>query len=185
MKFLWSFAIAVSLWSITSNASAQQPQSPTPASASLADVRPTNCEDRTAVVDGVVQSVSPAELIIVISRRGDGDTKANIGRHRLYNARAYWTEFLLAPISRKPETIILGEGEKVEGLGRLEFYTGGKLFYAIKFRRNEHLFVGECYPPDDSYIRKGMFNLCEVKSNQIFYPCRDMKARPGRRPRKR
>jgi hypothetical protein len=67
--------------------------------------------------------------------------------------RAYRTEFVPAPFRRGPETIILGEGEKVGGYGRLEFYTGGKLFYAINFRRNEHLLVGECYPPDDSYIR--------------------------------
>ncbi|HEX8633770.1 MAG TPA: hypothetical protein VF703_06405 [Pyrinomonadaceae bacterium] len=183
MKFLLSFAVAVSLLSPTSNASAQQPQPPTRASASLADAHPTNCEDRTAIVDGVAQSVAPAELIIVISRRGNGDTKANIGRHRLSNARAYWTKFLPAGIRREPETIILGEGEKVEGLGRVEFYTGGKLSQTIKFRRNEHLLVGECYPPDDSYIRNGFFNLCEVKSNRIFYPCLDVKVRRGGRAR--
>lgn len=180
MRFLSSTAAALSLLLITANAGAQQPQSPTHAQAQSADERPTNCEHRTAVVDSVGQSVPPAELIIVISRPGDGDTRADVGRHRLYNVRAYWTEFLPVRMRRKKETIILGEGEKVRGFGRLEFYTGGKLSYTTKFRGNEHLLVGECYPPDDSYIRNGVFNLCEVKINRIFYPCRDPKARRRR-----
>ncbi|HZG51930.1 MAG TPA: hypothetical protein VEZ40_07335 [Pyrinomonadaceae bacterium] len=177
MRFLWLPIAVLSLCLLTSNAGAQQPQSPTPAQAQAADARPTNCEDRTAIVDGIGQSVAAAELIIVISRLGDGDTRADVGRHRLHNARTYWTEFLPVGMRRKRETIILGEGEKVRGFGRLEFYTGGKLFYTIKFRGNQHLLVGECYPPDDSYIRNRVFNLCEVKSNQIFYPCRDQRAR--------
>jgi hypothetical protein len=177
MRFLWMGA-ALSMLLITAKAGAQQPPSPAPFD--FADARPTNCEDRTARVDGINQSVSPGELIIVVARPGAGETRADLGRRRLYNVRAYWTKFLPAEMRRKPETIIPSEGERVAGSGRLEFYTCGKLSNAIKFRRNEHLLVGECYPPDDSYIRNGKFNLCEVKSNQIFYPCLNEKARRGR-----
>jgi hypothetical protein len=182
MRLSRSTAIAVlSLLSITANALAQQPAPPAADPAAFADLRPTNCEHRTAVLDGVNQSVAAGSLIIVISRPGEADTRADIGRHRLYNVRAYWTEFLPVGMRRNRETIILGEGEQVRGFGRVEFYTGGKLFYAIKFRGNENLLVGECYPPDDSYIRNGVFDLCEVSGNRIFYPCRDGKARAKRR----
>ena len=181
MKSLWSLAVAVSLLSITANASAQQPQPPAPDPTDYA--RPTSCAVRTVVIGGIGDSVAPAELIFVVARPGEGETRARLGRRRLYNVRVYWTEFLPPETRRRPETIILGEGEKVAGFGRLEFYSGGKLLEVMRLMRNADLFIGECYPPDDSYIRKGRFDPCEVKSNQIFYPCRDVKARPaGRRP---
>jgi hypothetical protein len=184
MKFLWSFAaVIVSLLSITSNAGAQQPQSPTHDPADLSDAQPTSCSHRNSVLDSVAQRVPVVEPVIVISRRGDDEPRADLGWRRLLNVRAYWTKFLPAGIRRKPETIILGEGEKVEGFGRLELYVRGKLFDVIKLRRNEDLFVGECYPPDDSYIRNNIFNPCEVKSNRIFYPCLGEKRRRGRRAR--
>jgi hypothetical protein len=184
MKFLCAVAV-LSLWLITANARPpQQPQSPQPVPAVPSDARPAGCADRSAILDSITQSVPVVEPIIVISRRGDGETRANLGWRRLLNVRTYWTKFLPAGIRREPETIILGEGKKVGGFGRVEFYTGGKLFYAIKLRRNEDLLVGECYPPDDSYIRNGFFNLCEVKSNRIFYPCLDVHGRRGGRARR-
>jgi hypothetical protein len=96
--------------------------------------------------------------------------------------RIYWTEYLTA-IKRKPELVILSEGESVEGDGRLEFYVAGKLKGVLKVRRNADLYVGTCYPPDDGYIRNRVYDHCWVKEDRNFYPCRDR--RPPRMPKRR
>ena len=70
----------------------------------------------------------------------------------------------------------------MKGYGQLEFYSQGKLIDVMKIAPNADVMIGECYPPDDTYIRKHMFNACEVKSNKIFYPCkRDKPLDRGRR----
>jgi len=171
MKSLFLIA-AFSLWLNVSNVLAQQ-QPSTPNVRDFDNQRPTNCADRTAAIDGTSQQTPADGLIIVIARLGDGETRANLNQRRLHNVRTYWTEFLPTQYRRNPETILLAEGEKVRGYGRLEFYIGGKLSLMIKLLSNDDLHIGECYPPDDSYIRNNVFYPCEVKSNKIFYPCRD------------
>ena len=167
---------------LLSPAVAQESSTPSPVKPSdFADAKPSNCPDRTANLDGIAQSTTAGELIIVIARSGDGDTKAGLSRRRLHNVRAYWLEYLPAVYRLRPESIILAEGERIGGFGQLEFYVGGKLIWADKVARNADLRVGECYPPDDSYIRNGFFNPCEVRSNRIFYPCRELIERRRRR----
>lgn len=149
----------------------------------FADAKPSNCAYRTASLDGITQKVAADELIIVIARLGDGEKKKpGLSHRRLYKVSAYWSVYLPAEYRRKPETIILGEGGQVSGFGQLEFYVGGKLVWVDKVARNADLRVGECYPPDDSYIQNRVFDPCEVRSNRIFYPCRDLM--PRRRSRR-
>ena len=138
-----------------------------------ANAKPLPCAHRSAIVDGIHQKTPADELILVVARPGDGDTKPRLSWRRLHNIRAYWTEFLDEDHGRKPETIVLAEGERIKGYGRLEFYVGGKLVEVIKVARNSDVDFSNCYPPDDSYIRRGVYNPCRVKSHQIFYPCRD------------
>ena len=148
----------------------------------VADARLGNCSSRTAALDGITQDAGPDGLIIVIARPGDGDTRPDLSRRRLHNVRAYWSEFTTAERRRRPETVVLAEGERVGGYGQLEFYVGGKLIWVDKVARNADLRVGECYPADDSYIRNGVFDICKVRGNRLFYPCRDLPA-PRRRVR--
>jgi hypothetical protein len=174
MKCLFLIAI-LSLPLSTSIAIAQQQPLPPLAAHNLrdfADARPTNCAERDAVLDGITQKTPADKLLIVIARLGDGETRANLNQRRLHNVRDYWTEFLPAGYRRQAETIILAEGQQVRGYGQLEFYVEGNLVWVTKLPNNADLQVGECYPPDDSYIRNHRFNPCEVKSNKIFYPCR-------------
>jgi hypothetical protein len=135
---------------------------------------PMGCADRQAVIDVISQKTPADELIIVIARAGTGDVRTNLNRRRLHNVRVFWTEFLEQFGRRKPETIVLAEGERVKGYGHLEFYVGGKLVGVVKVARNADLSIGSCYPPDDSYIRNRIFNPCWVKSDRNFYPCRDL-----------
>jgi hypothetical protein len=179
MKSLLLIAI-LSLLLNASIAIAQQ-QSPPPLTAhnlrDFADARPTNCAERSAVLDGFAQKTPADKLIIVIARPGEGETRANLNQRRLHNVRAYWTEFLPSGYRRQAETFILAEGQPIGGYGQLEFYTEGNLVWVIKLSINADLLVGECYPPDDSYIKNHRFNSCEVKGNKIFYPCRDENVR--------
>ena len=139
-----------------------------------ANAKPMGCAERQAVIDVISQKTPADELIIVVARLGTGETRPNLNWRRLHNVRVFWTEFLEKSGRRKPETIILAEGERVEGYGQLEFYVDGKLVGVVKVARNADLSIGSCYPPDDSYIRNRIYNPCWVKSDRNFYPCRDM-----------
>ncbi len=151
----------------------------------FANAKPDPCAARTAALDGIVQKTPADELLIVVARLGEGDLRPHLNWRRLHNVRAYWTEYLSEGREghrRDAATIILAEGEKVKGFGHLEFYVGGKLVWVLKVARNADVDFGDCYPPDDSFIRKRVYNPCWVKSHRIFYPCRDMiMRRKGRR----
>jgi hypothetical protein len=139
----------------------------------FANAKPGRCEYRTAILDSIHQKTPADQTIMVIARLGDGETGPNLSWRRLHNVRVYWREYLYPEHRRKAETIILAEGERVKGLGHLEFYVGGRLVEVMKVARNGDLSVGSCYPPDDSYIRDGFFNPCRLESDRNFYPCRD------------
>lgn len=146
------------------------------------EIGPAQCQFNTPVLAVLTQETPPKETITVVARLGAVETKPELNRRRLHNVRVYWTEFLTA-IKREPESIILAEGEKAEGDGRLEFYVGGKLKGVLKVRRDADLYVGTCYPPDDSYIRNRVYDHCWVKEDRNFYPCLDR--RQPRKPRRR
>jgi hypothetical protein len=173
--------LLIILGSLSYPAVAQQTPPLTPVKLSdFADSKPAHCAERTAVLDGIAQKTPADELIIVVARLGDGDGRPRLNWRRLHNVRAYWTEYLYEGREghkRQPETIILAEGERVKGYGQLEFYVGGKLVWVLKVARNADVEFGDCYPPDDSFIRNKIYDRCWVKSHQIFYPCRDKNVR--------
>jgi hypothetical protein len=128
--------------------------------------RPTGCEYNTAILDSLAQKTQLDQLIIVIAHLGSNETKPNLNNCRLHNVRTYLTEFLTDPsVRRKPETIVLAQGERVPGLGRIEFYVNGRLVDVLKIRTNADLSVANCgrEPPE---------NPCP-HSMRNFYPCKD------------
>jgi hypothetical protein len=140
----------------------------------FANARPGRCAYRTAILDVIHQKTPADESIMVIARLGDGETRPNLSWRRLHNVRVYWTEYLYEEHRRKPETVILAEGEKVKGLGHLEFYVGGRLVGVMKVARNADLDVLPCHPDDfDEVERTGVFDPCQMMSARNFYPCRD------------
>jgi hypothetical protein len=163
-------------------AGAQQVSLPPVRLSDFDNYKPPFCADRSATIDVIHQKTPPDTMIVVIARLGRDETRPELNRRRLHNVRAYWTEYLAQEYRRNPKTIGLVEGDRVEGYGRLEFYVEGKLVGVIKARRDADVDFGDCYPPDDSFIRKRVYNPCWVKSHSIFYPCRDryMKRRNGR-----
>jgi hypothetical protein len=162
-------------------ANAQQPPLLTPVNlADFINREPEHCESRTAAVDGITQKTPLNEAIIVIARLGVTETKPNLNWRRLQNVRAYWTQGVAPPARRNPETIILAQGERVDGYGRLEFYVGGKLVWVLNIPRNADIDFGDCVAPDDSYVRHRVYDPCWVKAHRIFYPCRDRYLRRNR-----
>jgi hypothetical protein len=129
-------------------------------------VGPARCYENQLVLDMLAQNTAPDALVIVIARLGAGERRAGLGRRRLHNVRTYWTE--LRGDGRRPETIILAEGEEVNDYGRLEFYTGGKLTAVLKLRRDADLIAANCYP------EPGGAPCPPVERN--LYPCRDARA---------
>lgn len=168
LKFVFGLLLSFS------TAMAQQaPPLPPVRLSDFADAKPAQCQFRTPMLDYINQDALADRLIIVVARLGDGDIRPNLNWRRLHNVRAYWTEYLPKEQRRKPETIILAEGERIKGYGHLEFYLGGNLIHVMKIARNSDVDFGNCYPPDDSYIRNRVYDPCRVKSHRIFYPCRD------------
>ena len=135
-------------------------------------IGPGFCQDNEVTLDVIAQNTPADGLLIVIARLGQKEARAGLNRRRLHNVRTFWTEFRN---KRKPETIILAEGERVKDHGRLEVYVGGKLAVILKLKRDVDLIVGNCYPdPLEA-------PFCSVKSNRNFYPCLDRnQSRKGR-----
>jgi hypothetical protein len=132
--------------------------------------RPTGCEYNTAILDGLAQNTKPNELIIVIARLGPKDTKPNLNNRRLHNVRTYLTEFLTdSSVRRRPETIVLAQGERGHDYGSVEFYISGKLVDTLKIRGNADLSVANCgwEPPE---------NPCPPAMRDL-YPCKDKYSR--------
>jgi hypothetical protein len=128
--------------------------------------RPTGCEYNTAILDSLAQKTKLDELIIVIARLGSNETKANLNNRRLHNVRTYLTEFLTDPsVRRRPETVVLAQGERAQDIGTIEFYVNGKLVNALKIRANADLSIANCgrEPPE---------NPCPPSMRNLF-PCKD------------
>ena len=115
--------------------------------------KPTNCENHIAVLEGANHDAGKDGLIILIGRLGSGDNKPDLNRHRLHSARAYLTDYLSV---RSKNTIVIAEGEKVQGYGRIEIYVSGKLYYILAIKANADFSVGSCEPAnlDDARQRE-------------------------------
>ena len=77
--------------------------------------------------------------IIIVARLGGRENARGLNRRRLHQVAGY--------LSRRVSKgkVITAEGERVSGLGRLEFYVGGRLNLVLKIRRNRDLVKG-CVP---------------------------------------
>ncbi|HWT00454.1 MAG TPA: hypothetical protein VN256_09415 [Pyrinomonadaceae bacterium] len=137
----------------------------------------TKCWERTGSLEYIHQDTPAGEMITVVARPGTGDKRPDLSQRRLRNVHAYLTQYLSPGYRRDPKTIGMIEGDRVEGYGRLEFYVGGRLVWLIKAPPDGDVDFGNCYPPDDTFIRRSVYDPCRVKSHRIFYPCRDRYAR--------
>ena len=96
------------------------------------------CEENSAWLDLLMQKVNESgkpERVFVIARLGKGEYASRLNQRRLHNARTYLENRL------KPEIIIVAEGERVNGEGRVEFYVGSELVFISMVARGADLCV--------------------------------------------
>lgn len=127
------------------------------------------CESNLATLNVTHQAAEGKDLIIFIARLGDGESRRELNRRRLHNVRTFLTSELYW--KRDPKTVIVAEGERVKGYGRVEIYIKGILFDAIGAERDRDIRVGSCEPDD---IRPKW-------ADEIFYPFLDEKPRKSKR----
>jgi hypothetical protein len=92
------------------------------------------------------------DFLIAIARLGSRDRRRNLNRIRL-NATKEWFGNAAFPVSK----LVLAEGQRARGNGRVEFYIGGKLTHVILPAANFGLCTECCNPrPEDftSYRRR-------------------------------
>ncbi len=109
------------------------------------------CEENSAWLDLLMQRLAEGnkpERVFVIARLGKGENASFLNRRRLHNARTYLMNRL------KPESIVVAEGERVAGEGRVEFYVGSELTLVSLVQRGEDLCVN-CFEPNPKYYGCG------------------------------
>ena len=130
---------------------------------------PYVCDGNVFILNVAHLRARETDLIIVIARLGDGETRRALNRRRLHNVRTYLTSELFR--KRDPKTVIVAQGERVKGYGRIEIYLKGALFDYLTVKRNGDLIVGTCEPD----------NLRPKLADEIFYPFLDAKSRQAKR----
>lgn len=93
-----------------------------------------NCEDAQRIVS-TINNLKVNDNLIIISRMGKKETNKLIGRKRLEDIKSY----LENAWKRDPQTIILAEGERVAGKGRIDFYVVGILFDSLVADKNKSI----------------------------------------------
>jgi CTP-dependent riboflavin kinase len=117
-------------------------------------IEPTinNCEESSAHLDGLIDILrSNNEILFVVARLGTKESSREFNRRRLYNIRIYFTETRGFEAKR----FVFAEGEKVNGLGRVEFYIGSSLKDIFGAKRNKDICVDCCGFPDTRYYGQG------------------------------
>lgn len=122
---------------------AQEPPS------SSGTAKPDNCEGNMARLDSIrIEALNGAgkdAAVIVIARLGRGEVSHVHNRNRLSAAGQYFSQYGL-PVRR----IVLAEGGKADGFGRVEFYVAGELEDVLLVNRNRGLCIECCNPrPED------------------------------------
>lgn len=100
--------------------------------------RPLNCEMTLQLMEDVRDLIKAEadekSILILIARLGNGERSRTLNRRRLYNVREGF-QVTLGIV--KP--IVIAEGERVNGYGRVEVYIGGKFIGALLARKNSHV----------------------------------------------
>jgi hypothetical protein len=129
------------------------------------EVKKPSCEFNTLELSTLSQHSDLSNLIIIVSHLGVSE-KNKFAIRRLANARLFLT--LPNQESRRDiSSIILSEGEKVIGLGYLDFYVKGELELRIYISKNKDLFLSDCilnYPDEKA---------CSTDYSKQFYPCKN------------
>ena len=101
------------------------------------DEKPTGCDMIRTVLDTAILEAqrSPSNsFVIFIFRRGSGDDQKDLITNRLNTVKRH-VEFRASDLSN----IILAEGERHIGLGRVDIFIRGELRAVLYMSKNENL----------------------------------------------
>lgn len=95
--------------------------------------QPLLCNDFREYVDEAILRwhETKGTHLIVIARSGAGEKKGTLNRARLRRVESYLAQRYNGKI-----VYITAEGSRVDGLGRIEFYVGGKLLASLPVEKN-------------------------------------------------
>ena len=107
----------------------------------------TGCEENESQLNVLLTEMEKQRdeygVLLIVARLGVGERSLETSRRRLHNAREYLLLLRDVPkVSR--DRIIIALGERASGLGRIEFYLGGKLVDKLLIRKNKNLCVDCC-----------------------------------------
>jgi hypothetical protein len=112
---------------------------------------PTNCEMNAAMLSRVpqqrFQGEAESDAVIAIARLGAREYSREINRRRLFNVKYYLEQYR----GLNPKRIVVAEGERVKGYGRVELYVEGVLLEVLVAEYGKDLCVSCCGPNDDFY----------------------------------
>lgn len=98
--------------------------------------RPLNCETNLQHLEALKVMVANQSnrdgILIMLARLGDGERRRDLNRRRLDNVRDGLTNTLGIDERR----IIVGQGQRVRGYGRVEFYLEGRMVGVLPVNRN-------------------------------------------------
>ena len=111
---------------------------------------PENCEDNSARIDRLndlfSKTANQKSVFILIARLGSGETQRKHSQRRLYNVKK--------KLNIPEKNVILAEGERVKGFGKVEVYWKGELLGIFFVARNDDLCVDCCGPDERFYPDK-------------------------------
>lgn len=114
----------------------------------VAQTTPGNCETNSADLNTVAkEELNRDGVIVAVARLGNGETSRTHNRRRLRAVE----QGLIASGLPAPR-VVLAEGERVKGYGRVEMYAAGKLRMVLLANTNKAICT-ECCNPDPADIR--------------------------------
>lgn len=127
------------------------------------DARPKYCYRDGHTLQDITIYAPANEVILVVARLGERDSRPNLNERRLHNVFTLWTQ----QYKRDPKTIVLAnaQGTPVKGFGQLEFYIRGRLVEIIKLYGD--LRAHDCYAGIDD------MSPCGEDWQKLYYPCKD------------
>jgi hypothetical protein len=144
------------------NAVARQPDSQ--AYVERTDI-PLQCEENLIRLERLAfvtmeKVLSEKTTLIIVARLGDGERSRELIRRRLYNVREKLKERGVSE-----ESMVVAQGERVRGYGRVEFYISGKKAESLLVSRNNDICV-ECCGDDERYYPDKRSTLGSRKKRQ-------------------
>jgi hypothetical protein len=112
--------------------------------------RPIGCENNSAQLGRTAEALGKAGsdgVIIAVARLGTGEVSRELNRRRLCNVNFFLQHYSGVPEKR----VVIAEGEKVKGYGRVDLYVGGALVETLLADKGKDLCVTCCGDYSDFY----------------------------------